>query len=317
MSSKLVLPNDRPPLFVGAGVIKSAEQIETYAAIPEIAVQVMGSYSYNEHGGNDPEGTKRVTFWDEANQAFYNAVGLKNIGHKAASEFLPESIRRVRAAGQLAIVSVTPIHGENPLVVLPDLAEWALEMGADGVEINGACPNDGHKVLCNDVHLTTSAIDKTRRRIGAGPYLIAKFAPMGKEAIRLYKALSPPIDGATVINNCRRQAPINVAEGGSWIEVKDGYAGESGPIIAGLGREQLRIWRDKTIADSDFRPDVWAIGGIGNGVEAFLRVQLLGAFAAGGAQAFYRSSDPSVTAQRWAKEYRRATADRAKIIGSL
>jgi hypothetical protein len=76
------------------------------------------------------------------------------------------------------------------------------------------------------------------------------------------------------------------------------------------------MWQDRTIGNPNFRPDIWSIGGIDNGIEAFLRVQLLGAFAAGGAQAFYRSQDPGATAKRWAKEYRRASADRARISGN-
>lgn len=314
---KLVLPNDRPPLFVGAGVIKSAEQIETYAAIPEIAVQVMGSYSYEENPLSPDEANLQLVWWDEANQAFYNAMRLKNIGRKAAEQFLPDSIKRIQAAGQVAILGITPLHGEDPRKVIPDLVEWAVELGADGVEINGACPNEGtHEVMCNDVFLTVNTVDMARKRVGNTPYLLLKVAPLPKEQIRLYKVMLPKVDGLSVMNNCRRLSPQN-EQGGRRIQVNDGYAGESGPIVAGLGRTQLRMWQDRSVGSPDFQPDIWSIGGIDNGIEAFLRVQLLGAFAAGGAQAFYRSKEPSVTAQRWAKEYRRAAADRARISGNL
>jgi len=183
-----MLSPDRLPLFIGAGVIKSKAAIEQYVRIPELAALIIGSFSDTEWGGNDPSGTKRLTWWDRQNKTFYNAIGLSNVGRTAASEYLPDALKRVRDAGQLAIVSVTALKHESPEIVIPELVEWALDMGADGVEINGACPNeDSDELLCHDPVNTMSTLELTRQRVGPKPYLIFKPGALSEELIRLYQ----------------------------------------------------------------------------------------------------------------------------------
>lgn len=319
LSAKLKIPADRPPLFVGAGVIRTPQEIECYAAIPQLAALVVGSYSYDRHDGSDPIGDKVVTYWDESNQAFYNAVGLKNVGREAAGEFLPDSLKKVRAAGQVAIVSVTSLYGEDPREVLPVLADWAIGVGADAVEINGACPNEGsHEVLCNNLELTLASLENVRRRIGPEAYLIFKVAPMSETLVRRYvPRLLGLVNALSVNNNCRRQAPISYEAGRRLIEVNDGFAGESGPIIKGLSRQNTRLWRGNfgRQATEQKSPDLLSIGGVDNGIEAYLRVRNLGALMVGGAQAFYRAAEPALEAQKWAYEYQRTA--KAFANGSL
>lgn len=316
-SHNLNVPADRPPLFVGAGVIRTPEEIERFAAIPQLASLVIGSFSYDRNEGADPSGDKTVTYWDETNQAFYNAIGLRNVGREAAGEFLPESIKKVKAAGQLAILSITSLYGEDPREVLPVLAEWAVSMGADAIEVNGACPNEGsHQVLCNNMELTTASLGAIRQRIGPEPYLIFKVAPMSEILIRRYvPRINEVVNAVSVNNNCRIQSPINHSTGRHQIEVNDGYAGESGPIIKGLSRQNLRMWKKQFQLHGAKIPEILSIGGVDNGIEAYLRVHNLGALMVGGAQAFYRADDPALVAQKWADEYQRTA--KASASGSL
>ncbi len=300
------LDNSRIPLFVGAGVIRSAAQIEQYAAIPDLAVQTLGSYSTDPNGGNDPDDSKIVFSYDVDTGAAYNAIGLKNCGRDAAGEFLPDAIKRVHKAGQAVIIAVTSLSHENPEVVLPSLAEWAMEMGADGIEINGSCPNEKAKsgVMCTDIQLTTAALRAVRRRVGSEMYLTLKVSALSENSIDQYKRRHLPIDGVTAINNCRRLSPVNKADPSSRvIEVNDGYAGQSGPIIRGLAIENLQNWR----GNENIAPyDVWSIGGLDNGRQVYSRVHVMGAVAAGSAQALYRSQDPAQLVAQWAKEYKAA-----------
>ena len=86
---KLVLPDDRPPMFVSAGLIKEPRHISLYSSIPEIAVQILGSYSKEE---NSPPGDERLFYYDEHDRAAYNAFRLRNPGMKEARQYLPSKI---------------------------------------------------------------------------------------------------------------------------------------------------------------------------------------------------------------------------------
>lgn len=303
--------DDRPPIFVGAGVIKSEERIRYFAGEPLLRAQVIGSFSDTEWGGTDSSGEKNVFWWDEENQAAYNAFGLRNCGRKAASEFLPDSIKAVKDAGQLAVVSVTALASENPVRVLPDLAEWAFDMGADRVEVNGSCPNQElHSLLCENTDKTAESIEAIRARVGSDQYLQLKVSALDRQTIRRYCTdYRLAINGVAAINNCRRLSPINPATNRPSIEVNEGFAGQSGPIICDLARTNLEMW----LQEEGYRReggfgelyDVWSIGGVDSGKEVFEREQL-GASMIGGAQAFYRAQKPYGVVQRWVREYNEA-----------
>jgi dihydroorotate dehydrogenase len=299
---------ERPPFFVGAGVIKEPDQIRRYADMPEVAAQVMGSYSWDEWGGNDPTGTKRVFYYDSLRASAWNAIGLQNMGHFEAGRFLPEEVKRVKAAGQLAVVSLTSLLHEDARRILPDLAGWAVEVGADVVELNGSCPNEGeHEVLCNDTEKTLEAIDRVRSKIGNEIYLTLKVSPLEHDTIRRYVEAKVAVDGIVAVNNQRRLSPYDPATEQSVIEVKDGYAGQSGPVISLSARRNLKAW----LAAGEDRYELWSIGGIDNGHEAFHRVQQ-GAVLAGGAQAFYRVNCPERELHKWAEQYQQCVANKAQ-----
>lgn len=307
--SKLELPPDRPPIFVSAGIIKTESQIHLYAGIPEIAVQIIGSFSENE---NMPDEGGRIFYYDDTDQAAYNAFRLRNPGRKSASGYLPSSIGAVHEAGQLAIVGVTSLEGEDPEETLPILSEWALDMGADGVELNGSCPNVGEGLMCEDVGKTMDTCAAVRRRIGDNAYVSIKVPKLGDTIIRRYKHKNLPVDAIAAINAIRSMSPSDPATNRPVIEVNDGYAGRSGPAISGQAYRSLQSWlrpvsgqADFPINDSQF--DVWSVGGVDSGYEVYERKHGVGAFAVGGAQAFYKAAHPKVVAERWAEEYRAAS----------
>ena len=313
---KLVLPIDRPPIFVSAGIIKTERQINLYSGIPEIAVQVIGSFSENE---NVPDGTGRIFYYDDEEQAAYNAFRLRNPGRKAASRYLPHSIGFVHEAGQLAIIGVTSLEGEDPEETLPDLAEWALEMGADGVELNGSCPNVGKGLLCQDFQKTMDTCVAVRGRVGDDAYVSIKVPKLGETTTRHYKQAELPVDAIAAINAIRSMSPPDPETGKPVIEVNDGYAGRSGPAISNPAYRSLQSWlrpltgqADFPVKDSQF--DVWSVGGVDSGYEVYEREHEVGAFAVGGAQAFYKAAHPAVVAKRWAEEYQ-AASEAASMIG--
>lgn len=308
---KLQLPADRPPIFVSAGIIKTEEQINLYSGIPEIAAQVIGSFS--EHENTPPGANKRIFYYDDANEAAYNAFRLRNPGRKAASEYLPDGIKAVHDAGQLAIVAVTTIEGEDPQTTLPPLAEWAFEMGADGLELNGSCPNVDGGLLCQDLPKTMDTCSAVRDRVGEAGYVIIKMSKLGETAVRRYKQGNLPVDAVAVLNAIRAMSPPDEDTGLPVIEVNDGYAGLSGPAISTTAYGNLLSWLRPPTGQAEFpvenpQFDVWSVGGVDSGHEVFDRVHKSGAFAAGGAQAFYKAAHPKAVARRWASEYHLAQA---------
>jgi dihydroorotate dehydrogenase len=308
---KLQLPSDRPPIFVSAGLVKAESSIYLYASIPEIAAQIIGDYSMEENVPETLPGS-RIFHYDEAHGAAYNAFRLRNPGIKAASMYLPEAIKAAKAAGQVAIVGVTALKGEDPKLVIPDLAEWALSMGADGVEVNGSCPNqDSDDLLCHDISETAETLQLTRERVGPDPYIILKVSALGETTIRSYKRSGLMADAVAAINAERGLSPLDEATGRPVIEVSDGYAGKSGPAIASLALRNLQSWLRPVAGPADFpitdAPyDVWSVGGIDNGAEGHYRVHGLGAFAFGGAQGLHRAPHPGPVVAQWAAEYRDA-----------
>jgi len=301
---KEVMPQDRLPIFVSAGVVKEPAQIERLIPNEAIAAQVLGSYTWNEHDGNDQNGRHNTFYYDAQARAAYNSIGLKNPGKENAGRYLPEVIKKMKAAGQLAIISVTTLKGEDPKVVIPRMVEWAVEMDADGVEVNGSCPNldKDHPLLCDDADATEEMGHNTRSLVGydfAFGYKVSDLPYDTAESIIRMRLF----DFITTMNTKGNQlSPTNPDTGKPYIEVNDGYAGQSGPIIRGLARENLLKWVDVIrVEGSD--EDILSVGGVPNGYEVYDRIANMGALMVGGAQEFYRAKDPRDVAYRWALGY--------------
>lgn len=301
-----VLEN-RPPFYISAGVLKHRDEIERAAAIPTVAALVLGAYTEREWAGNSQGGRKQVFYFDAVNQAAYNSIGLQNPGRKNASSYLSDSIARVQAEGQLAVVQVTTLKDEDPLAVLPGLAEWALEMGADRVEVNGSCPNldPKHSLLCQDVEQSYAVFEAIRSRIGHTPQAGYKVSPLDPQTIFRYTTEGKlPVNFIDTINTKGNQpSPINPATGQPYIEVNDGYAGMSGPIVHNLARENLAAWTAGYNAGESPAFEVWSVGGVTGGKDIAERISFYGATLVGGAQEMVRTGRPESVLSRWAIEY--------------
>lgn len=304
---RLEILDDRPPIFIGAGIVKEPGQIEQIHANELLAATILGSYTNIPWDGNDEGGRRVVEHWDGDSKAYYNSIGLKNPGREAASTYLPAAIKRMQAAGQFVFVSVTTLAQQQPVEVLPAMVEWALEMGADGVEINGSCPNISpeHPLLCLDPEQTAAVSEAIRSRVGEEPLLSYKVSPMDRDKMDALVASGMRWDVIDTMNTQpNMMSPTNPATDQPYIEVNGGRAGMSGPRVMFIARQNLEDWL--VAANNDF--DVISMGGIdvGAGVasgEINFRVQALGAVMAGGAQEFRRAGNLSMVVERWAQDY--------------
>lgn len=289
---KLILPPDRPPLFVAAGIIKTEEESLRYTEADHLAVQVLGSISEKE---NKPEDLGPDFHFNKILRAADNSVRLRNPGSEAVSGYAPRIIDAAHDAGQLVIIAVTSLAGEDPEEVLPRLAVWAHEMGADGIELNGSCPNQKGGLLCEDARKTAATCYAVREAVGDMAYLTLKVPRLGKTQVDQLKRSHLPLDGVVAINALKLPPMISPQTEQPYVKTKSGYVGRSGPIISGVARDELRAW-----LGSDY--DIWSVGGVDNGHEAYDRKKM-GAFAVGGAQELRRADDPVATIERWGEEY--------------
>ncbi|MCA9331029.1 hypothetical protein KC957_03195 [Candidatus Saccharibacteria bacterium] len=288
-------PTERPPTIVGAGFAKLALEATMLAEEQTLAAQTLGSYSIQEWHGYRGSTT---AYWDAATGRYFNVVNLENPGSEQASGYLPETVKRIKDAGQYVLISVVALKHEDPHKVLPRMAEWALEMGADEVEINGSCPSQSpdHPLLCFDVDETMTVVDGIRCKIGPSPRLALKMAPMDADLIHTYAQSGLGVNTIVTTNTHGNQrVPTDPRTGTPFIKVNQGLAGVSGPHIAEAARANLVEW-----LKSPF--DVISLGGVTDGAEIAYR-ERIGAKFCGGVQELHRATNPRRVIQRWAQEY--------------
>lgn len=126
-----------------------------------------------------------------------------------------EDVRRAKKAllpGQILIVSVvgTPQEGGDLDQLAEDYARcavWAVEAGADVVEVNLSCPNvvTGEGNLYRDPRASRAIVRRVRAHIGNVPLLckIGHIASV-EEALRLVDALVPSARGLVTLNTLAR-----------------------------------------------------------------------------------------------------------------
>ena len=297
----------RPPIVIPAGIIRTEQEILEFAAMDTIAVQTIGSFSLHESLGNREGGKKRVFYRDLEKQATYNYIGLENPGIRVASEYLPRSIQAVKDAGPFAVLQVVALKGEDPMTTYPVLVDWALEMGADRVELDISCPNIGSEdLLCNNVDSTLEVLGAVRKVVGMQPHIGIKVSDLPRSTIGRYRDSSDlHIDHVTTINsNSNQLSPTDPMSQHRVIEVNEGRAGMSGPIIRPSAIRNLMDWVGYGPKPSY---EVWSVGGLTGGADLYERTHQLGATYAGGAQELYDSNNRQEIIRRWATEYAEAT----------
>jgi dihydroorotate dehydrogenase len=304
-----IMPADRLPIFIAAGVLKDKKPLLDIAREEALAMTIAGSYVGPKWPGNDANGRYNVFWWDEEEQAAYNSIGLKGPGMVEAGAYLPEVFKAQEAAGQIPALSISTLKGEDPAKTLPDMVEWGLDKGAVVIEVNGSCPNQDpeHPMMCDDIEETGRSGEAIRDRIGHEPIVIYKVSRLPRDIItgHVTRGIHHYFDGVDTINTLGNQpSPINPATGRPAIEVNQGLAGQSGPIINDLARENLVMWKEAT---KGLNFDILSTGGIKGsaegGKEIYDRVHRLGALMVGLAQAPYRANNPRDAIQNVAFGY--------------
>lgn len=291
--NRFIIEDERPPIYISAGFCKEQQTIELLAEEQALAMQVLGSYSMFENAGN--EGA--VFLWDAGEQAAYNCVGLRNPGREAASKYLPDAIKKMHDFGQFALISVVALSDEDPFVHLPAMAYWAREMGADGVEVDVSCPNIEGAKICETPEIAHEIAGVIRQQIGSDISLSYKVGALPQNIIKRYQQLQVPVDYIDAINAQQVTMPHDIVTGMRILSPDLEMVGRSGPVIADLSRENLRMWASLT----DYH--ILSVGGVVDGTSVYERTHYEGADMVGIGQAIHRVHNPRRLIQQIADEY--------------
>lgn len=301
-------PGEGVPLFIAAGVLKEAAHFAPFMDIEDplvVPVLTNGGWTLPEWPGN-------ATSKDPVDFVYYpklgmagNARGLPCSGIYGMRK-LKEPIKRLTDKGIKTIIQVTNLPHEKPADVIPIMVEEAAGQNPTAVEVNLSCPNgldeDGnlHPPTCNNPEVSAEVMSNSRERVGADICLGAKDSPhvasledqVDETAVsNLIIAINPYINFLTGINTIGGQ-PF------PEITCANGKGGMSGPVVAPIAREWLRIAR--AVANENI--PILSCGGVDSeniAVELPLRLKL--AMLVGGAQEFYKSPRPDLLVERWAQ----------------
>lgn len=277
---------DGPPLMNAAGTIKTPDQAKTFLRTPFPAV-MLGSYTLEEREGNSGR-----TFFDTPLGAL-NSMGLPGPAMETWREWVKGVVPLFHDDGKEVWVSIA---GFNPREYR-QLAEAALECGADAIELNLGCPNvwdhgEQKPIVSLSVEQTAMVLDEVRpllldHRFGAKLSPILDLVVMAE----IDKQLSQSgISFLTIINtvpNCYATA----TDGTPGVTFGKGLAGMSGPAITWLALGQI-------ISHREFVPEIpiVGVGGISRGKDYFdFRTEPVGAAACQVGTAFWQGGIKRMT----------------------
>lgn len=251
-------------IFIGAGAIKTVEDVRYASTIEDLALILIGSYTVEEKPGNNGE----TYYYDRHTQTSLNSIGLRNGGIKYLREHLPEMVKIANDAGKILGISVS---GETPRQNAY-LIKMAIKMGVQYFEVNSACGNvlttgtDRSKPLAcynytimEQLFETISNIPFDEKMhyctIKVGKYL--NFSDIDKIA-----ELCRKFDGFNgVVTNNTEKTKILKPDGKPVIDPDNGFGGMGGkPLFPGM-LGQVSKWHEVLADDMD----VIAIGGIFTG----------------------------------------------------
>lgn len=143
-----------------AGMVKTLEDVERFCRSSATRITV-GSMTKLERIGNTPVSPGGVYYYDPVLRRSGNSLGLPNMGMFKYSHILGRMVEMAHKAGKELWVSVV---GET-IDEIVELVMFALSHGADGVEINLACPNvhdrgTTKKLMCDDSEVVHQILHK-------------------------------------------------------------------------------------------------------------------------------------------------------------
>ena len=229
------------PLMNAAGTCKFIEEVSQLSRSATSAI-VVGSITLQERAGNSGN-----VYW--AGTMFsLNSLGLPNPGARYYQQHLPAMVARSHEAGKPLMVSVAGFTPEE----YAELAELALDGGADGVELNLGCPNvwqgDQQKRMASfDPSLVAEILRGVEERVGVEARVAVKISPFSDpcglvEVARVIERHG--VAKAVTATNTFPNAFSYDDSGQPIITPAGGLAGFAGPAMKPIGLGQVKQLRN-------------------------------------------------------------------------
>ncbi len=244
-------------------------------------------------------------------------MGLPNIGHRVAVAAYPEWQNIADAHGKPLVPSISPGKGEDPLEVLPRMAEGFAQAGAPAIEVNYSCPNKitdagtREPILAFDLEQMAEVDEEIIQAVGVGVTVVRKLAPyvgIHRELIPRVAQLFTQTGGDVWLNlsNTIGGQRIPNEKGDPALKVPDNLGGMSGSYTRDMALDQLDQFR-RLLPQ---RVGIISCNGVMDGLEVFHRVHERGADLTEAATLYFENERHRIsygeTGQRIAEQYAEA-----------
>lgn len=282
------------------------------------------SATYNGGEGNEPV-YGRVYYHNRLTGQVVNSLGLPSVSIEVMEEVFPDLQKEAEDRGKVLIPGVSAAVGDDPVQVLPEMAERLVEAGASRIEVNYSCPNkitdEGGRepILSHDLEQMQEVDELIIDRVGLGVWVVRKLAPLVGERKKLIAPTAEylsQVPGLVAISfNTVGGQSILTEEGEPALGVPNNVGGMSGPATRLIGRRMLQEFRERLPESVQIDSAL----GVYDGAEVHERVDVLGANIASGVSIYFDNEERGIsyeqTSRRIADQY--YAAKEAALSGSL
>ncbi|HEY4964598.1 MAG TPA: hypothetical protein VIH90_07970 [Candidatus Saccharimonadales bacterium] len=241
-----------------------------------------GSVTFNGGEGNGPT-YGQVYYHNKLTGQTVNSLGLPSVGIAVMESYFPGLLMEAEERGKTLIPGISPAKGEDPLSVLPEMAERLVEAGAKRIDVNYSCPNkvvEGggrEPILSHDIETMEEVDQAVVGRVGPDIWVIRKIAPLVGDK----KALIPEtaeyfsrVSGQVAISfNTVGGQSILTENGEPALDLPDNLGGLSGPATRVIGRSMLSEFRSRLPLSVQIDSPL----GVDSGDEVYERTEVGGA----------------------------------------
>lgn len=292
------------PFANAGGVVKTIEDVEKIA-LTGVGWIEAGSYTLEDRLGNayNPYTTQfdnRVYNHNEQTGVTVNSLGMPNIGFitdgeaETLQEQLPGMLKAAHKQHKPLVVNVAPVSS-SPVEESQDLVVAAFESGADGVLLNGGCPNvveaDGgrHELLSRDPDMLYKVLHGLRHITAKYNEVFLRVSPLREQRTieSIAKAVKCSAAVSAVFTPNTWPGYRSVDENGEGVlDVPGGVGGASGPAYANKALVETSLWVQELRGSGI---DTVLSSGVMD-ADTMRRGLSLGAVAACGTTFFYEST---------------------------
>jgi dihydroorotate dehydrogenase len=255
-------------LFIGAGAIKTIEDVKFASEIDDLGLILIGSYTIPAKDGN----SGNVYYYDPVTRTSINSIGLKNGGKEYLKKYLKEMVKISEDNGKILGLSVS---GETPEENV-ELINMAIDYGARYFEVNTACGNvmgDDRRskpIACYN-HTAMERMFEAMTHIHFNKDMHYKTFKVGKfpnfadiDGLAKLHAHYDVFDGVVTTNT--EKSKIIGPDGRAVLDPDNGFGGLGGEPLKRGALGQVSKWREVL----PIGKDVIGIGGIFTGADMTL-----------------------------------------------